>query len=105
MQVCYFTGDMRKVDWQEHSLHRKPTVVATLSLDTLSIRGLPSSTWPDWRGRVQGKEHASFGQAFTPLRPIDDKTQIDSPDILCKQPLVHVATEGEKKKKGMTARI
>ncbi len=63
MQVCYFTGDMRKVDWQQHSEHRKPTVVATLSLDTLSIRGLPSSTRPDWRGRVQGKEHASFGQA------------------------------------------
>lgn len=43
--------------------HRKPTVIATPSLDTLSITGLPSSTWPDWRGRVQGKEHASFGQA------------------------------------------
>lgn len=54
---------MRKVDWQKHSLHRKPTVIATPSLDTLSITGLPSSTWPDWRGRVQGKEHASFGQA------------------------------------------
>ena len=65
MQVCYFTGDMRKVDWQKHSEHRKPTVVATPSLDTLSIRALPSSTRPDWRGRVQGKENASFGQAVT----------------------------------------
>lgn len=84
MQVCYFTGDMRKVDWQKLSQHRKPTVVATLSLDTLSIRGLPSSTRPDWRGRVQGKENASFGQAVALPCPIDDRTQMDSPDILRK---------------------
>lgn len=99
MQVCYFTGDMRKVDWQKHSEHRKPTVVATLSLDTLSIRGLPSSTRPDWRGRVQGKVHASFGQAVALPGPIDDRTQMDSPDILRKQPLVHVATKAEEKEK------
>lgn len=73
MQVCYFTGDMRKVDWQKHSEHRKPTVVATPSLDTLSIRALPSSTRPDWRGRVQGKENASFGQAVTLPGPLYDR--------------------------------
>lgn len=65
LKSCYFTGDMRKVDWQRKSTvsTERPTVVATLSLDTLSIRGLPSSTRPDWRGRVQGKENASFGRA------------------------------------------
>ncbi len=99
MQVCYFTGDMRKVDWQKPCEHRKPTVIATPSLDTLSIRGLPSSTRPDWRGRVQGKDHASFGQAVTLLGPLYDRTQMDSPDILRKQPLIHVASEGEEKEK------
>lgn len=90
---------MRKVDWQRSSHRRKPTVVATLSLDTLSIVGLPSSTQPDWRGRVQGREHASFGQTVTLPGPIDDRTQMDSPDILRKQPLVHVATEREEREK------
>lgn len=99
MQVCYFTGDMCKVDWQKRSEHRKPTVVATPSTDTLSIRGLPSSTRPDRRGRVQGKERASFGQAVTLPGPICNRAQMDSPDILHKQPLVHVATGGEGKEK------
>lgn len=41
IQLCYSTVSMLKVDWQKH---RKTTVVATLFLDTLSVRGLPSST-------------------------------------------------------------
>lgn len=75
MQVCYFTGDMCKVDWQDNSEPRaqstKPSVIATPSLDTLSIRGLPRSTRPDRRGRVQGKEDASFGQAVMLCRVLN----------------------------------
>lgn len=95
MQVGYFTGCKCKVDWQKHSQHRKPSVVATLSLDTLSIRRLPSLTRSDWRGRVQGKECASVGQAVTLPALIDDKWIIQI--FLLKQPLVHVATEREEK--------
>lgn len=80
---------------KKHCEHIKPAVVATLSLHTLSIRGLPSSTRPDWRERVQGKDHASFGQAVTLPRPMDDRAQMDSPDILLTR----------SKGKGMTARI
>lgn len=75
MQVCYFTGDMCKVDWQDNSERgaqsTKPSVIATPSLDTLSIRGLPRSTRPDRRGRVQGKEHASFGRAVMLCRVLN----------------------------------
>lgn len=83
------------VDWHKHRELMKLTVVATLSLHTLSIRGLPSSTRPDWRGRVQGKDHASFGQAVTLPGPMDDRAQMDSPDTL----------PTRSKRKGMTVRI
>lgn len=70
---------MLKVDWQKRREHRKLAVVATPPLDTLSIRQLPSSTRPDWRGRVQGKEHASFGRGVPLPGPIDGGAQMDSP--------------------------
>lgn len=58
---------MCKVDWQSQPQHRRP-VVATAPLSTLSVGKLPSSTWPGWRGRVQGKEQAPRGQGVTPHR-------------------------------------
>lgn len=96
--MYYFTGDMCKVDWQKTTLSTEsPLVVATPSLDTLSIRGLPRSTRPDWRGRVQGEEHAPFGRSAAPPGPKSNGTPIGSPDIRVQ--LVHVATESEKKER------
>lgn len=104
MQVWFFTGVMRKVDWHRH---RKLAVVVTPSLDTLSIPVLPSSTGTNRRGRVQGEEHASFGRAVTLQGPTDDRAQMDSPDISTQ---TATGTCGERATdarggKGMTARI
>ena len=80
MQVCYFRGVMCKVDWQKHFQPRKPSVVAT-----------PSHYQPvgcqSQRSQTGGKE---FRERSTPplaklSGPTVDRTQMYSPDILCKE--------------------
>ena len=103
MQVGYFTGCMCKVDWQKHSQHRKPTVVATLSLDTLSIRRLPSLTRSDWRGRVEGKSSGKGVRLRWPscYAAGSHRRQMDYPDT---QTATSACGDRERGK-GMTERI